>query len=88
MNEEVDEFGESASSVSKKTRCRTSTVWSKFELEPIGVDGQQKAKCKRCNRTYAAGDNGSTSLLGHAKKCSKKVNHGFMVMKLWTIIVP
>uniref|UniRef100_A0A2N9IPK2 HAT C-terminal dimerisation domain-containing protein n=1 Tax=Fagus sylvatica TaxID=28930 RepID=A0A2N9IPK2_FAGSY len=56
MNEEVDEFGESASSVSKKTRCRTSTIWSEFELEPIGVDGQQKAKCKRCNRTYAAVD--------------------------------
>uniref|UniRef100_A0A2N9IWT7 BED-type domain-containing protein n=1 Tax=Fagus sylvatica TaxID=28930 RepID=A0A2N9IWT7_FAGSY len=76
MNEEVDEFGESASSVSKKTRCRTSTVWSEFELEPIGVDGQQKAKCKWCNRTYAAGDNGTTSLLRHAKKCSKKVNDG------------
>jgi hypothetical protein len=76
MNEEVDEFGESASSVSKKTRCRTSTVWSKFELEPIGVDGQQKAKCKWCNCTYATGDNGTTSLLRHAKKCSKKVNDG------------
>uniref|UniRef100_A0A2N9EVX9 BED-type domain-containing protein n=1 Tax=Fagus sylvatica TaxID=28930 RepID=A0A2N9EVX9_FAGSY len=79
MNEEVDEFGESASSVSKKTkktRCRTSTIWSEFELEPIGVDGQQKAKCKRCNRTYAAGDNETTSLLRYAKKCSKKVNDG------------
>jgi hypothetical protein len=76
MNEEVDEFGGSASSVSKKTRCRTSTVWSKFELEPIGVDGQQKAKCKWCNCTYATGDNGTTSLLRHAKKCSKKVNDG------------
>uniref|UniRef100_A0A2N9IRW0 BED-type domain-containing protein n=1 Tax=Fagus sylvatica TaxID=28930 RepID=A0A2N9IRW0_FAGSY len=76
MNEEVDEFGESASSVSKKTRCRTSTIWSEFELEPIGVDGQQKAKCKRCNRTYAAGDNRTTSLLRHARKCSKKVNDG------------
>jgi hypothetical protein len=75
MNEEVDEFGESALCVSKKTRCRTFTVWSEFELQPIGVDGQQKAKCKRCHRTYAAGDNETTSLLRHVKKCSKRVNN-------------
>ncbi|GMY34554.1 zinc finger BED domain-containing protein RICESLEEPER 2-like [Fagus crenata] len=48
MNVEVDEFGESASSVSKKL--------------DVGL--------------LRYGDNESTSLLRHAKKCSKKVNDG------------
>ena len=44
------------------------------ELQPISANGQQKAKCKRCHRTYATGDNETTSLLRHVKKCPKRDN--------------
>ena len=74
MNEETYEFDESTSSVYKRTRCRTSTVWSEFELQPISDDVQQKTKCKRCHCTYTAGDNETTNLLRHVKKCLKRDN--------------
>nr|POE99010.1 hypothetical protein CFP56_70730 [Quercus suber] len=65
MNEENDEYGDTVSSAPKRMRCRTSSVWSDFEILPIGSDGKERAKCKKCQNSFIAGSSGTTSLLRH-----------------------
>ncbi|KAK9988032.1 hypothetical protein SO802_028271 [Lithocarpus litseifolius] len=69
MNEENDEYGDTVSSAPKRMRCRTSSVWSDFEILPKGSDGKERAKCKKCQNTFVAGSSGTTSLLRHRAKC-------------------
>ena len=63
MDEEIDEFDECASSSSERARCNTSFVWEEFIVLPKVVDGQQKAKCKKCDCAYVVGDHGTSNLL-------------------------
>ena len=55
-------------------RCRTSSVWWDFEILPKGSDGQERAMCKKCQNSFVAGSNGTTSLLRHRAKCHEVDN--------------
>ena len=68
MNEENDEYGDTVSSAPKRTRCRTSSVWSDFEILPKGSDWKERAKCKKCQNSFVVGSSGTTSLLRHKAK--------------------
>ncbi|XP_050253807.1 zinc finger BED domain-containing protein DAYSLEEPER-like [Quercus robur] len=69
MNEENDEYGDTVSSAPKRMRCRTSSVWSNFEILPKGSDGKERAKCKKCQNSFVASSSDTTSLLRHREKC-------------------
>ena len=68
MNEENDEYGDTVSSAPKRMRCRTSSVWSDFEILPKGSYGKERAMCKKCQNSFVASSNGTTSLLRHRAK--------------------
>ena len=68
MNEKNDEYGDTVSSAPKRMRSRTSFVWLGFEILPKGLDGKERAKCKKCQNSFVAGSNGTTSLLHHRAK--------------------
>ena len=74
MNEENDEYGDTVSSAPKRMRCRTSSVWSNFEILPKGSDGKERAKCKKCQNYFVASSSGTTSLLHHREKCHQVDN--------------
>ena len=73
MNEENDEYGDTVSSAPKRTRCRTSSVWSDFEILPKGPDGKERAKYKKCQNSFVA-DSSDTTLLCHRAKCHQVDN--------------
>ena len=52
MNEENDEYGDTVSSASKRMRCRTSSVWSDFEILPKGSNGKERARCKKMSKFF------------------------------------
>lgn len=57
----------------KMERERWSGVWKFFERLPIGSDGREMAKCKRCSKKYICETkNGTGSLRTHIKKCPRK----------------
>ena len=74
MNEENNEYGDTISSAPKRMRCRTSSVWSDFEILPIGSDVKERAMCKKCQNSFVADSNGTTSLLRHRAKCHEVDN--------------
>ncbi|XP_065637112.1 zinc finger BED domain-containing protein DAYSLEEPER-like [Quercus suber] len=74
MNEENDEYGDTVSSAPKKMRCRTSSVWSDFEILPIGFERKERAKCTKFQNSFIAGSSGTTSLLRHREKCHEVDN--------------
>ena len=74
MNEENDEYGDIVSSALKRMRSSSSFVWLDFEILPKGPDGKERAKCKKCQNSFVAGSNGTTSLLRHRAKCHKVDN--------------
>ena len=73
MNEKNDEYGDTVSSAPKRMRSRTSFVWSGFEILPKGLDGKERAKCKKCQNSFAA-DASGTTLLHHRAKCHEVDN--------------
>ncbi|KAJ1389398.1 Zinc finger, BED-type [Sesbania bispinosa] len=56
--------------VSKRTRSVSSNVWNYFE-KFIDNDGKERAQCKGCGNSYAAGGNnyGTSTLQRHLGKC-------------------
>ena len=48
VTEGMDEFEQTVSSGSKRTRSRTSEVWNDFEILPLYEDGHRKVKCRKC----------------------------------------
>ena len=60
MNEENDEYGDTVSSAPKRMRCRTSSIWSDFEILPKSSNGKERAKCKKCQNSFVAGSSGTT----------------------------
>ena len=69
----MDEFGQTDSSVSKRSRGRTSEVWKEFEILLLYEDGHRKVKCRKCtNILMADKENETSNLHRHAKKCHKK----------------
>ena len=70
MNEKNDEYGDTVSSAPKRMRSRTSFVWLGFEILPKGLDGKERAKCKKCQNSFASG----TILLRHRVKCHEVDN--------------
>ena len=73
MNEKNDEYGDTVSSAPKRMRSRTSFVWLGFEILPKGLDGKERAKCKKCQNSFAA-DASGTILLCHRAKCHEVDN--------------
>ena len=55
-------------------RCRTSSIWSDFEILPKGFDGKERAKCKKCQNSFVADSSGITSSLRHKEKCHEVDN--------------
>ena len=74
MNEENDEYGDTVSSAPKRMRCRTSSIWSDFEILLKSSNGKERAKCKKCQNSFVAGSSGTTSLLRHRAKCHEVDN--------------
>ena len=74
MNEENDEYGDTVSSAQKRMRCRTSSVWSDFEILPKVSNGKERAKCKKCQNSFDASASGTTYLLRHRAKCHEVDN--------------
>ena len=73
----MDEFGQIDSSVSKRSRGRTSEVWKEFEILLLYEDGHRKVKCRKCTNILTADKENETSYLRrHAKKCHKKNDSG------------
>ncbi|KAG5553175.1 hypothetical protein RHGRI_011145 [Rhododendron griersonianum] len=76
MEEELGEFedfevvDESASSATRRFRCTTSSVWTEFDKYKDG-SGKERAKCKRCDHNYIAGECGTSNLIRHLKKMHK-----------------
>ena len=69
----MDEFEQTVSSGSKRTRSRTSGVWNDFEILPLYEDGHRKVKCKKCTNILTADkSNGTSNLCRHAKKCHQE----------------
>ena len=48
VTEGMDEFEQTVSSGSKRSRSRTFEVWNDFEILLLYEDGHQKVKCKKC----------------------------------------
>ena len=45
-----------------------------FEILPKGFDGKEREKCKKCQNSFVASSNGTTSLLRHRAKCHEVDN--------------
>ncbi|KAL4632156.1 hypothetical protein ACB092_04G031900 [Castanea dentata] len=69
----MDEFEQTVSSGSKRSRSRTFEVWNDFEILPLYEDGHRKVKCKKCTNILTADkENGTNNLCRHAKKCHQE----------------
>ena len=69
----MDEFEQTDSSVSKRSRGRTFEVGNEFEILLLYEDGHRKFKRrKRTNILTTNKENGTSNLHRHAKKCRKK----------------
>ena len=74
---EVEEIGPTISQKSgklplKKRRLKSS-VWSHFEILPVGEDKKQTCKCKRCNAIYVCDSKyGTGNLCRHLKTCIRR----------------
>ena len=65
---EVDVKLEAEEGNVKNPRERWSMVWNYFDTLPIGSDGRERAKCKKCGRRYICETkNGTGSLRKHIK---------------------
>ncbi|XP_023909364.1 zinc finger BED domain-containing protein RICESLEEPER 2 [Quercus suber] len=74
MKEENDAYGDTVSSAPKRMGCRTSSIWSDFEILPKGPDGKERAKCKKCQNSFVADSRDTNSLLRHKAKCHEVDN--------------
>ncbi|PKU73906.1 alcohol dehydrogenase [Dendrobium catenatum] len=61
----------------KKKKMRlTSTVWGHYEMLPVGNDGKQRCKCKKCGATYLSDSkNGTGNLRHHIENYKKRDSH-------------
>ncbi|KAK7855644.1 protein laz1 [Quercus suber] len=85
MKEENDAYGDTVSSAPKRMGCRTSSIWSDFEILPKGPDGKERAKCKKCQNSFVADSRDTNSLLRHKAKCHEL----YMILRKkvsWTIL--
>ena len=77
ITEGMDEFEQTDSSASKRSRDRTSEVWNDFEILPLYDDGHRKVKCRKCTNILTVDkDNGTSNLHHHAKKCHQGNDSG------------
>ncbi|KAK4568458.1 hypothetical protein RGQ29_004027 [Quercus rubra] len=73
VTEGMDEFEQTVSSGSKRTRSRTSEVWNDFEILPLYEDGHRKVKCRKCTNILTVDKaNVTSNLRCHAKKCHQE----------------
>ena len=73
VTEGMDEFEQTVSSGSKRSRSWTFELWNDFEILPLYEGGHQKVKCRKCtNISTADKENGTSNLRHHAKKCHQE----------------
>ncbi|KAL0008586.1 hypothetical protein SO802_010088 [Lithocarpus litseifolius] len=77
VTEGTDEFEQTNSSASKRSRGRTSRVWNDFEILPVYEDGHRKVKCRKCTNILTADkENETSNLHRHARRCHQENDSG------------
>jgi len=83
VTEGMDEFEQTNSSASKRSRGRTFEVWNDFEILPLYEDGHRKVKCGKCTNILMTNkENGTSNLRRHAKRCHQENDSGLIILPL------
>ena len=59
----MDEFEQTVSSGSKRSRSRTSEVWNDFEILPLYEDDHRKVKCRKCTNILMVDKENGTNII-------------------------